>query len=194
MTPVACDLGGGDRSAAVGCRRFPVSLCRRRMGQYHWGPEGTLSGAGMVGAGWIVTNDSASMRGEAADSTAAALEEPAGSAVALTDAGSVGALQRSVRHATLGLAAYTVVALGLIGWSLRRGRLSDAVLLLVAMAVTLPPILSYRKQLRKRLQAIAGGAVAGGSSMSSEPGGDVATDASIADAAVGQASTPRSEA
>ena len=154
------------------------------------GPEGTLSGAGVVGAGWIVTNDSASMRGEAADSPAAALKEPAGSAVALTDAGSVGALQGSVRHATLGLAAYTVVALGLIGWSLRRGRLSDAVLLLVAMAVTLPPILSYRKQLRKRLRVIAGG----GAGASSEPGGDVATDASIADAAEGQASTPPLEA
>ena len=92
------------------------------------------------------------------------------------------------------MAAYTVVALGWIGWSLRRGRLSDAVLLLVAMAVTLPPILSYRKQLRKRLRAIAGGAAAGDSSTSSEPGGDVATDAIVADAADGQTSTPPSEA
>lgn len=149
---------------------------------------------GLVGAGWIVTNDSASMPGEAADSPAAALEEPAGRAAVPTAAGSVGALQRSVRHTTFGLAAYTIVALGLIGWSLRRGRLSDAVLLLVAMAVTLPPILSYRKQLRKRLRSIAGGATAGGSGASGEPGGDLATDASIADAVVGQASTPPSEA
>ena len=136
---------------------FHVSLCRRRMGQYHWGPEGTLSGAGVVGAGWIVTKDSELMQGENADPPAAPLDESAGSAAVPTDAGSVGALQRSVRHATLGLAAYTVVALGLIGWSLRRGRLSDAVLLLVAMAVTLSPILSYRKQLRQRLRAIDGG-------------------------------------
>jgi len=163
------------------------------MGQYHWGPKGTLSGAGVVGAGWIVTNDSEPMQGEAADPPAATLEESAGRAVVPTDAGSVEVLQRSFRHATLGLAAYTVVALGLIGWSLRRGRLSDAVLLLVAMAVTLPPILSYRKQLRKRLQAIAGGAAAGGSTTSSEPGGDVATDAVVADAADGHSSTPPSE-
>jgi hypothetical protein len=163
------------------------------MGQYHWGPKGTLSGAGVVGAGWIVTNDSEPMQGEASDSPAATLEESAGSAGLPTDAGSVGALQRSLRHATLGLAAYTVVALGLIGWSLRRGRLSDAVLLLVAMAVTLPPILSYRKQLRKRLRAIAAGAAAGASGASGEPGGDVATDASIADAADGHSSTPASE-
>ena len=141
-----------------------------------------------------MTNDSEPMPGKAADSLAAAIEESAGSAVVPTAAGSVGALQRSVRHATLGLAAYTVVALGLIGWSLRRGRLSDAVLLLVAMAVTLPPILSYRKQLRERLRAIAGGAAAGGSSTSGEPGGDVATDAIVADAADGQTSTSPSEA
>ena len=140
-----------------------------------------------------MTNDSEPMPGKAADSLAAALEESAGSAVVPTDAGSVGALQRSVWHATLGLAAYTVVALGLIGWSLRRGRLSDAVLLLVAMAVTLPPILSYRKQLRKRLRAIAAGATAGGSGASGEPGGDLATNASIADAADGNSSTPPSE-
>jgi hypothetical protein len=133
------------------------------------------------------------MQGEAADSPAATLEESAGSTVVPADAGSVGALQRSVRHATLGLAAYTVVALGLIGWSLRRGRLSDAVLLLVAMAVTLPPILSYRKQLRKRLRAIAAGAAAGASGASGEPGGDLATNASIADAADGHSSTPASE-
>ncbi len=164
------------------------------MGQYHWGPKGTVSGAGVVGAGWIVTNDSASMKREAADSPAAALKESAGRAVVPTDAGSVGALQGSVRNATLGLAAYTLVALGWIGWSLRRGRLSDAVLLLVAMAVTLPPILSYRRQLRKRLRVIAGGAAASGSGASGEPSRDVATDASIADAAVGQASTPPSEA
>ncbi len=172
---------------------FDVSLCRRRMGQYHWGPEGTLSGAGVVGAGWIVTNDSELIQGEAADPPAAPLDEPAGRAGVPTAAGSVGALQGSVRHATLGLVAYTVVALGLIGWSLRRGRLSDVVLLLVAMAVTLPPILSYRKQLRNRLQALAGGAVAGGSGASGEPGGDLATDASIADAAEGHSSTPPSE-
>jgi hypothetical protein len=134
------------------------------------------------------------MQGKAADPPAAKLEGSAGSAGVPTDAGSVGALQRSFRNATLGLAAYTVVALGWIGWSLRRGRLSDAVLLLVAMAVTLPPILSYRKQLRKRLRVIAGGATASGSGASGEPSGDVATDASIADAAVGQASTPPSEA
>lgn len=121
------------------------------------GTEGTLSGAGVVGTGWIVTNDSASMRGETADSPAPALLKPAISAVVPNDTGSVGTLQGSVRHATLGLVAYTVVALGLIGWSLRRGRLSDVVLLLVAMAVTLPPILSYRKQLRRRLRAIDGG-------------------------------------
>ena len=164
------------------------------MGQYHWVPEGTLSGAGVVGAGWIVTNDSELIQGEAADPPAAPLEEPAGRAGVPTAAGSAGALQGSVRHATLGLVAYTVVALGLIGWSLRRGRLSDVVLLLVAMAVTLPPILSYRKQLRKRLRVIAGGAPAGGSGASGETGGDLATDASIADAADGQASTPPSEA
>ena len=104
-----------------------------------------------------MTNDSEPMQGKAADPPAAPLEESAGSAAVPTDAGSVGALQRSVRHATLGLAAYTVVALGLIGWSLQRGRLSDAVLLLVAMVVTLSPILSYRKQLRQRLRAIDGG-------------------------------------
>ena len=163
------------------------------MRQYHWGSEGALSGARVVGAGWIVTKDSELMQGEAADPPAAPLDAPAGSTVVPTDAASVGALQRSVRHATLGLAAYPVVALGLIGWSLQRGRLSDAVLLLVAMAVTLPPILSYRKQLRQRLQAIAGGAAAGDSGASSEAGGDLATDASIADAAEGQASTPPSE-
>ena len=138
-------------------------------------------------------NDSEPMQGEATDPPASTLEESAISAVVPTDAGSVGALQRSVRHATLGLAAYTVVALGLIGWSLRRGRLSDAVLLLVAMAVTLPPILSYRKQLRKRLRAIAAGAAAGGSGASGEPGGGLATNASIADAAEGHSSTPPSE-
>ena len=104
-----------------------------------------------------MTNDSEPMQGKAADPPAAPLEESAGSAAVPTDAGSVGALQRSVRHATLGLAAYTVVALGLIGWSLQRGRLSDAVLLLVAMVVTLSPILSYRTQLRQRLRAIDGG-------------------------------------
>ena len=127
------------------------------MGQYDWGPEGIQSGAGVMGAGWIVTKDSELMQGEHADPPAAPLDGPAGSAAVPTDAGSVGALQRSLRQATLGLAAYTVFALGLIGWSLRRGRLSDVVLLLVAMAVTLSPILSYRKQLRKRLRAIAGG-------------------------------------
>jgi len=133
------------------------------------------------------------MQGGAADPPAGPLGEPAGSDVVPADAGRVAALHRSVRHTTLGLAAYTVVALGLIGWSLQRGRLSDAVLLLVAMAVTLPPILSYRKQLRQRLRAIAGGAVAGDSGAPSEPGGDLATDARIADAAEGQASTPPSE-
>ena len=156
-------------------------------------PVDTLSGAGAVGAGWIVTKDSELMQGEAADPPAAALDEPAGTPAVPTDAGSVGALQRSVRHATLGLAAYTIVAFLWIGWSLRRGRLSDAVLLLVAMAVTLLPILSYRKQIQKRLRAIAGAAAAGGSVTPSEPGGDVATDARIADAAEGQASTPPSE-
>ena len=104
-----------------------------------------------------MTNDSEPMQGKAADPPAATLEESAGSAGVPTDAGSVGSLQRSFRNATLGLAAYTVVALGLIGWSLQRGRLSDAVLLLVAMVVTLSPILSYRKQLRQRLRAIDGG-------------------------------------
>jgi len=161
--------------------------------------KGHSVGCQGVEAGWIVTKDSELMQGEAADPPTAPLEESAGNAGVPADAGSVGALQRSVRHATLGLVAYTVVALGLIGWSLRRGRLSDAVLLLVAMAVTLPPILSYRKQLSKRLQAIAGGAAAGVPGASGEPGalrepgGDLATDASIADVPEAQASMPPSE-
>jgi len=79
--------------------------------------------------------------------------EPAGP----LDARSVAALRRSAFHASLGLALYTVVALGLLAWSLRRGRLSDALLLLVAMLVALPPIVSYRAQLRRRLQAITAG-------------------------------------
>lgn len=173
---------------------FPCFPVTPPDGAVRLGAGGHSVGCRGVGAGWIVTKDSELMQGEAADPPEAPLEEPAGSAVVPTDAGSVGALQRSVRHATLGLVAYTVVALGLIGWSLRRGRLSDAVLLLVAMAVTLPPILSYRKQLRKRLRAIAGGAAADGSGTSSEPGGDVATDAIVADAPEGQSSTPPSEA
>lgn len=89
--------------------------------------------------------------------TAPQRQRPANGLSAIVDVGSVGALQRSARHATLGLAAYTAFALGLIAWSLRRGRLSDALLLVVALAVTLPPIVSYRKQVRQRLQTLVGG-------------------------------------
>lgn len=129
------------------------------------------------------------MPGEAAGEPAAPLEGPAGGAVIPADVGSVGALQRSDRHATLGLAAYTLVALGLIGWSLRRGRLSDALLLLVAMAVTLPPILSYRKQVRGRLRVLAGGAAP--EDVTNESGAD---GASVTAAATGRVSSPPSEA
>ena len=141
------------------------------------------------------------MPGEAAGEPAAPLERPAGGAVIPADFGSVGALQRSARHATFGLAGYTVVALGLIGWSLRRGRLFDALLLLVAMAVTLPPILSYRKQVRERLRALAGGAApgdvateGGSTGAPGEPASDHSDDASVADAATGRVSSPPSEA
>lgn len=148
--------------------------------------------------------DSEPMPGEAAGEPAAPLEGPAGRAAISSDVGSVGALQRSAWHATLGLAAYTVVALGLIGWSLRRGRLSDALLLLVAMAVALPPILSYRRQVRKRLRALAGdtapgdvateGGPTGTPPAAGETVGDHSGRASVADAAAGQVSLPPSEA
>lgn len=134
------------------------------------------------------------MAGEAATQPAPPLDGPADATAASADFGSAGTLQRSALHATLGLAAYTVVALGLIGWSLRRGRLSDAALLLVAMAVTLPPILSYRKQVRKRLRTLAGGAAAGEPGTPAEPAGDTADGASIADATEGQAPSPPLEA
>ena len=84
-------------------------------------------------------------------------EGPPAAAAGPADDRSAAGLRRSAFRASLVLGAYTVVALGLIGWSLQRGRLSDAVLLLVAMVVTLSPILSYRKQLRQRLRAIDGG-------------------------------------
>ena len=78
------------------------------------------------------------------------------------DERSMAALRRSAFRASLGLGIYTLVALGLLVWSLRRGRLSDAVLLLVAMVVALPPIVSYRSQLRRRLQVLtAGGGTVG---------------------------------
>lgn len=134
------------------------------------------------------------MAGEAAIQPAPPLDGPADGTAASADVGTVGTLQGSAQRATLGLAAYSVIALGLIGWSLRRGRLSDALLLLVAMAVTLPPILSYRKQLRKRLRTLAGGAVAGEPGTPAELAGETTDGSSIADAAAGQAPSPPLEA
>lgn len=103
-------------------------------------------------------------------------DRPADGSEVFPDAQSVESLRRSSSQATLGLGIYTVVAIGLLGWSLLRGRLSDALLLLVAMAVTLPPIVSYRKQVRKRLRTLVGG-----------DGPDAASTAASAEAGVPQA-------
>lgn len=84
-------------------------------------------------------------------------EGPTAAAAGPADDRSAAGLRRSAFRASLGLGLYTVVALGLLVWSLRRGRLSDAVLLLVAMLVALPPIVSYRIQVLRRLRVITSG-------------------------------------
>ena len=87
----------------------------------------------------------------------AALDGPPAAAVGSADDRSTAGLRRSAFRASLGLGIYTLVALGLLAWSLRRGRLSDAALLLVAMLVALPPIVSYRTQVLRRLRVITSG-------------------------------------
>lgn len=101
--------------------------------------------------------------------------------------GDPAALRRSALHTALGLGIYPIVALGLIGWSLRRGRLSDAILLLVALVVTLPAIVSYRAQVLRRLRAINVGAG------EAPPSGDGSGNLP-APGAEGAAPSPRAEA
>ena len=84
-------------------------------------------------------------------------EGPPAAAAGPADDRSAAGLRRSAFRASLVLGLYTVVALGLLVWSLQRGRFSDAVLLLVAMLVALPPIVSYRTQVLRRLRVITSG-------------------------------------
>jgi len=87
----------------------------------------------------------------------AALEGPPAAAAGSADDQSTAGLRRSAFRASLGLGIYTLVALGLLAWSLWRGRFSDAALLLMAMLVALPPIVSYRTQVLRRLRTITSG-------------------------------------
>ena len=62
------------------------------------------------------------------------------------------ALRNLVRWVAVEVFLYVVVALGLIFLALRRGRLSDAILVLLTLLITTPMILGYRQQALERLR------------------------------------------
>lgn len=68
----------------------------------------------------------------------------------------VAALRSTLRWIGFGIVIYFFAAIGLVFEGLRRGRLFDAILLVVTWLVTMPMILGYRKQVRGRLRTLLG--------------------------------------
>ena len=62
------------------------------------------------------------------------------------------ALRALVRWVAVEVFLYVIVALGLVFLALRRGRLSDAILVMLTLLITTPMILSYRQQALERLR------------------------------------------
>lgn len=63
------------------------------------------------------------------------------------------ALRSLVRFVAIEVFLYVVVALVLVFLALRRGRLSDAILVTLTVMITTPMILGYRQQALARLRA-----------------------------------------
>lgn len=72
-------------------------------------------------------------------------------------AADVAALRSTLRWIGFGIVIYFFAAIGLVFEGLRRGRLFDAILLVVTWLVTMPMILGYRAQIRTRLHSLRGG-------------------------------------
>lgn len=112
----------------------------------------------------------------AADAVESPLEAPAEGAEAKV-------LRALVRWVAVEVFLYVLVALGLIFLALRRGRLSDAILVMLTVLITTPMILGYRQQALQRLRGgrrkpVRGEASAPLETSSAEPGGTDPGDAS----------------
>ncbi len=81
--------------------------------------------------------------------TAVAADDPPAPPAEGTEATELRALARWV---AVEVFLYVIVALGLIFLALRRGRLSDALLVMLTVLITTPMILGYRQQAIERLR------------------------------------------
>lgn len=90
--------------------------------------------------------------GAPADESRSAVEEAAGSPSppALVGESEAAALRAIARWIGLGTVGYVVIAAALAVLSLRRGRLFDAILVVLTLLLTTPVILGYRKQAIRR--------------------------------------------
>lgn len=91
---------------------------------------------------------------DAEPSDAAGAEERAPSAPDRPAETPPGRLASLARWLAWGLAVYAAVASGLVVLSLRRGRLLDALIIVVSLLFTTPLILGYRRQLLERRRRI----------------------------------------